>query len=108
MTYNISILSNVEHYDEPKPVYLGDNSSVMAHARGQVRLRTYNEDRLCLALKTVLFVPKLVKNLLSVRSMTSIGADVRFIGDKCFVLKNGRTAEIGRSVNGGLYKLQSR
>ena len=76
MTYNISILSNVEHYDEPRPIYLGDNSSVMAHAKGQVRLRTYNEDRLCLALQTVLFVPKLVKNLLSVRSMTKIGADV--------------------------------
>ena len=107
MTFNITVLSQVKHYDDPKPIYLGDNSTVMAHGEGKLRLRSYNEKRLCLTLKTVLFVPRLAKNLLSVRAMTRIGAEVRFIGEKCFVLKGGKTAEIGRSVNGGLYKLNT-
>ena len=107
MTHNETILSNIEYYEEPQPVYLGDKSVVLAHAEGQLRLRTLCEDGTCLALKKVLYVPKLMKNLLSVRIMTQRGAEVRFTGDKCIVIKDGRAVEIGRSINGGLYKLQS-
>merc|ERR1712226_385330 len=93
MTNNINILSNVNYFHQPSPVYLGDKSIVFAHGEGQLRLQMVNGD--CLILKNVLLVPKLVKNLLSVRSMTKLGAEVRFIGDRCFVLKDGKEVEIG-------------
>ena len=48
-----------------------------------------------------------MKNLLSVRTMTKLDAEVRFCGDTCSVMKQGKTVEIGKSVNGGLYKLFS-
>ena len=102
MTNNIEILTDINYYNNPSPVYLGDESVVFAHGEGQSRVRMANG--VCLALKNVLFVPKLVKNLLSVRAMTNQGAQVRFIGDKCMVYKNGKDIEIGRSINGSLYK----
>ena len=39
--------------------------------------------------------------------MTKQKAEVRFVEDKCLVIKDGKTIEIGKSVNGGLYKLYS-
>ena len=39
--------------------------------------------------------------------MTKQKAEVRFVEDKCLVMKDGKTIEIGKSVNGGLYKLYS-
>ena len=107
MANDVSILSNVKHYKKPSPVYLGDKSQVLSYAEGQLRLKTLCKEGTYLALKKVLFVPKLMKNLLSVRTMTKQGAEVIFKGDKCVVHKDGRTVEIGTSVNGGLYKLQS-
>ena len=70
-------------------------------------MKTACLDGTCLALKKVLFVPKLVKNLLSVRAMTRVGAEVRFIRDKCIVVKDKRFIEIGTSENGSLYKFNT-
>ena len=106
MTFELDTLTNVEMFDEPTPVYLGDKSVVLSHGKGQTRLRT-DSDGNCLTLNEVLFVPKLAKNLLSVRSMTKRGAEVRFTGDRCIATKNGQSLTIGRSTNGSLYKLLS-
>ena len=107
MTFDIELLSNVVHNKDPSPVYLGDNSAVLSHAQGELRLKTECPNGRCLALSNVLYVPKLAKNLLSVRSMTRNGAEVTFKGDQCIVSKNGKSAVIGRSKNNGLYKFQS-
>ena len=112
MTNNDKILKDMIYYDEPKPVYLGDKSFVLSHGEGKLRLRALHPKGTYIALKEVLYVPKLMKNLLSVRTMTKQDAEVRFIGDKCLVVKQNKngtscTVEIGKSVNGGLYKLYS-
>ena len=105
MTFELSTLSDVEMFDNPTPVYLGDKSVVLSHGKGKTRLKT--EDENCLALNEVLFVPKLAKNLLSVPSMTKRGAEIRFVGDRCIASKNGLSLTIGRNTNGTLYKLSS-
>ena len=79
----------------------------MAHAEGKLRLKALHPDNTYISLDRVLYVPKLMKNLLSVRTMTKQEAEVRFVGDRCLAIKNGQTVEIGRSKNGGLYKLFS-
>ena len=107
MTNDVNILSDVDYHEKPTPVYLGDKSVVLSHAVGKLRLKTACSDGACLALSYVLFVPKIVKNLLSVRSMTKQGAEVRFKGDKCVVVKNDRHIQIGSSINGGLYVFKS-
>ena len=107
MTNNDKILQDIIYYEEPKKVYLGDESFVLSHGEGNLRLRALNPNNTFLSLKGVLFVPKLMKNLLSVRTMTKLDAEVRFCGDTCSVMKHGKTVEIGKSVNGGLYKLYS-
>ena len=61
-----------------------------------------NKQNLLMA-SEVLFVPKLAKNLLSVRAMTKHGAKVCFAGDKCIASKNGQSVVIGYSYNGSLY-----
>ena len=107
MTNDESLLSEIKYFDEPRPVTLGDKSAVMAHGEGKLRLKALHPKDTYIFLEEVLFVPKLMKNLLSVRSMTKQQAEVRFVGDKCLAIKNGQTVEIGKSANGGLYKLFS-
>ena len=107
MTNNNEILNDYIHYDEPVKIYLGDERFVLSYGKGKLRLRVIHPSGIYIALSEVLFVPQLYKNLLSVPSMTTQGAEVCFIGNKCLVVKNGKTAQIGHSVNGGLYKLNS-
>ena len=107
MTNDETLLSEIKYYDKPRPVVLGDKSAVMSHGEGKLRLKALHPSNTYISLERVLFVPKLMKNLLSVRTMTNLGAEVRFAGDQCLVIKHGQTVEIGRSVDGGLYKLFS-
>ena len=107
MTYDVDILSDVVYHKQPTPVYLGDKSIVLSHATGKLRLTTACPNGTCLAMSKVLFVPKLVKNLLSVRAMTRLGAEVRFVWDKCLLVKDNKSIEIGSSLNGSLYIFNS-
>ena len=68
----------------------------MAHGEGKLRLKALHPKDTSILLEEVLFVPKLMKNLLSVRSMTKQQAEVRFVGDKCLAIKNGQTVVIGK------------
>ena len=64
MTSNKSILGNYVQYQEPKSIYLGDSTVILAHGEGKVNLPTVNSTReIVLDLHQVLFVPKLTKNL---------------------------------------------
>ena len=107
MTNDETLLSEMKYYDEPKPVILGDKSAVLSHGEGKLRLKALHPNDTYISLEEVLYVPKLMKNLLSVRTMTKQEAEVRFVGDRCLAIKDGQTVEIGKSVNGGLYKLFS-
>ena len=107
MTNDESLLSDIKYFDEPRPVILGDKRLVMAHVEGKLRLKALHPSNTYISLEHVLYVPKLIKNLLSVRRMTKAEAEVRFVGDRCLAIKNGQTLEIGKSENGGLYKLFS-
>ena len=107
MTYDVDMLTDVVYHEKPTPVFLGDKSIVLSYAVGKLRLKTACPNGTCLAMSHVLFVPKLVKNLLSVRAMTRLGAEVRFVRDKCIVVKNNKFIEIGASVNGSLYIFNS-
>ena len=79
MTNDETLLNEIKYYDEPTPVTLGDKSIVMAHAEGKLRLKALHPDRTYISLERVLYVPKLMKNLLSVRTMTKQEAEVRFV-----------------------------
>ena len=64
MTNNKSILENYVQYQEPKSIYLGDSTVILAHGEGKVKLPTVNRTReIVLDLHQVLFVPKLTKEL---------------------------------------------
>ena len=106
MSNKRSVLQNFIKYEAPTQVFLGDESNILAFGEGQLRLPTANGT--CLALKQVLWVPKLSKNLLSVPTMTKSGSQVIFDKDKCCVVnKEGRSLTIGHCINEKLYKVTS-
>ena len=109
MTNDKNILSNYHQYEQPSQIYLGDDSDILAYGEGQLRMPTSHHDgsdqQGFLALRKVLFVPKLSKNLLSVSAMTQMGAEVTFDKEKCMVSKDEKTITIGHCINGKLYKL---
>eukprot|EP00794_Sanderia_malayensis_P011662 gene11662-12866_t len=104
MTNNKSILEHVKKYEEPKKIFLGDNTVIFALGEGTVRLNTSDTEKFVLNLQRVLYVPKLTKNLLSVPAMASMGAEVRFDSGRCIVLKNGKEFIIGTLYDKKLYK----
>lgn len=57
-----------------------------------------------IVLKNVAFIPKLDMNLLSVRKVTATDHEVSFVGNSCFLLKNGRKILLG-SLKGNCYRL---
>jgi len=86
MTNNRSMLENFVEYQQPKNIYLGDNTVIHALGEGKVRLPTVNSSHdVVLDLHKVLFVPKLTKNL---PAMALMGAEIRFDEDKCLILKD--------------------
>ena len=109
MTSNKSILGNYVQYQEPKSIYLGDSTVILAHGEGKVKLLTVNSTReIVLDLHQVLFVPKLTKNLLlSVPAMASMGAEIYFDKDKCLVRKNSQEFVIGSLLGDMLYMVNS-
>eukprot|EP00794_Sanderia_malayensis_P000747 gene747-25_t len=104
MTNNKSILEHVKKYEEPKKIFLGNNTVIFALGEGTARLNTNDTDKFVLNLQRVLYVPKLTKNLLSVPAMASMGAEVRFDSERCIVLKDGKEFIIGTLYDKKLYK----
>ena len=78
-TSNKSSLENYVQYPEPRNIYLGDSTVILAPGEGKVKLPTVNSIReIVLDLHQVLFVPKLTKNLLSVPAMALMGEEIHF------------------------------
>ena len=108
MTYDKDILMDFTSYGQPSQVFLGDNTAISATGEGKVRLPTYDDaEDVYLALNKVLFVPKLAKNLLSVRAMTNMGAEVTFDKEKCVILKDNKRFTIGHVLDGKLYRVNT-
>ena len=108
MTYDKHILMDFTSYGQPSQVFLGDNTAISATGEGKVRLPTYDDaEDVYLALNKVLFVPKLAKNLLSVRVMTKMGAEVTFDKEKCVILKDDKRFTIGHVLDGKLYRVNT-
>jgi transposase InsO family protein len=106
MSKTRGVLHNFKKFEEPRPVILGDKSNIFAFGEGQLRLPTASGT--FLALKEVLFVPRLSKNLLSVPTIAKSGVKVLFDKDQCHVInKEGRSLTIGHCINEKLYKVTS-
>ena len=106
----MSVFSDFTMYDEPIEIFLGDNTVIFAEGEGSVRISTYssnNSEPNSFRLYNVLYVPKLTKKLVSVASMTRMGAQVYFDKDKCIILKNDKYITIGHILNAKLYLLNT-
>ena len=107
MTYDETVIFQYIKYDEPKKVFLGNDTWISSAGEGKVRLPIIDGDNeIFLALHKVLFVPELAKNLLSVKSMTQNGAQVIFDKENCIVVppRDAPSFTIAKAV-GNLYKI---
>ena len=64
-------------------------------------------DKVTLNLHKVLFVPEIKKNLLSVPAMTQMQAEVTFDEEKCYIIKNGETINIGHLLDSKLFAVNT-
>ena len=93
-------------FKTPCKVNLGDNRVILAYGKGTYRLSTeLNGSSQKIALKNVLYLPELKRNLLSVQAMTKLGATVVFEGNECRISKDSRLVGIG-IMQGKLYMLK--
>jgi hypothetical protein len=69
MTLERNRLSNYVEFKKPCSVHLGDNRSILAYGKGTYHVKAVVDDHIQhIELQEVLYLPKLVKNLL-VKSM---------------------------------------
>jgi hypothetical protein len=106
MTYERDSLSEYVEFKRPCKVNLGDNRVILAYGKGTYRLSTdLNGSSQKIALKNVLYLPELKRNLLSVQAMSKLGATVVFKGDECRISMDSRLVGIG-IMHGKLYMLK--
>ena len=86
-------------------VNLADNTHVLAHGSGQVKLMLYDVNQpVGVILNNVLFVPKIQNKLFSVSSASEEGGTLIFDKDGVTLKKNGKSKKIGQK-KGKLYHL---
>ena len=106
MTYERDNLSEYVEFKRPCKVNLGDDRVILAYGKGTYRLTTdLNRSSQKIALKNVLYLPELKRNLLSVQAMSKLGATVVFKEDECRISKDSRLIGIG-TMHGKLYMLK--
>ncbi len=106
MTYERDNLSEYVEFKRPCKVNLGDDRVVLAYGKGTYRLSTdLNGSGQKIALKNVLYLPELKRNLLSVQTMSKLGATVVFKEDECRISKDSKLIGIG-TMYGKLYMLK--
>ena len=107
MTPEKAKMSNYTKFSKPLPVKLADNNVLYAYGKGNLRFPVFDGTRkFNLFLEDVLYVPKILRNLLSLPTMTQRGAEVRFKEDVCIVISNEQTLHIGHK-DGKLFKLNT-
>lgn len=106
MTCEKDQLSNYVEFKQPCTVNLGDNRSILAYGKGTYRIVADLGDRVQnISLRDVLYLPDLEKNLLSVRAMVKLGANVEFVNVECKITRNGKLLAVGE-MHGKLYMLK--
>jgi hypothetical protein len=95
-------MSGYRELEKPSDVKLGDDHRLQAVGSGNVTVKLQNgKDAV---LHDVLHVPKMAKNLFSVKAAANRGATTEFTNDACYIRRNG--TEVARGTcRGGLYWL---
>ena len=97
-------LEDFVEYKSLSVIKLSENRQILAYGKDIYHtVADLGDGTQCTALKDVLFVPNLEKNLLPVRAMTKLGALVEFEGDQCRI-RSSKTLAMGR-IEGRLYTL---
>ena len=102
-----SNFSEINYFEKPMNVQVGDGNCLYAVASGKIKLvmKLSSEETEC-TLEKVLFVPKLCYNLISISKITENGARAKFFDNKCEISRGDKTV-IGEGVkNGNLYHLK--
>ena len=106
MTFEKNQLPDYVEFKQLCTVNLGDNRSILAYGKVTYRIVADLGDRVQnISLRDVLYLPELEKNLLSVRAMVKLGANVQFIGDECKITWNAKLLALGE-IQGKLYMLK--
>ena len=106
MTFDGAALSEYVEFKQPAAITLGDNGVIYAYGKGTYHLITdVNGHAQNIALKNVLYLPHLGKNLLSVRAMTSLDAVVQFEAEECKIMRNSQVLGVGE-IKGKLFILK--
>ena len=93
-------------FKQPSVVNLGDNCSIFAYGKGTYHIKAGVNGKLeKIALRDVLYLPELDKNLLSVRAMVKLGAVVSFENDLCKITRNSKLLAVS-VFRGKLYVLK--
>ena len=106
MTYEWSWLVNYVEFKRPCKVNLGDDRTILAFGKGTYNLVADlgNGSTQNIALKEVLYLPDLKKNLLSVQAMTKLNASIQFDGTECKIMRNSKLLATGK-IHEKLYML---
>ncbi len=96
-------MTNYEEYPEPMVIRLADKSGMQALGSGDVVLLMENGSTI--TLKSVLHLPGLSINLLSVKTATDRGFQVAFTGNKCTIKAADKQLLATGTKYGGLYLL---
>jgi len=93
----------------PQPVYMGNNSKLMAEGIGDVPITLVHEGREHKGVLTnVLYVPGLATNLVSVRQLVEHGFKVNFAKDRC-TIEDGEGKVLAKAyLNDKLYQLSTK
>ena len=106
MTFERNNLEEYIDFKQPTVVNLGDNRTIFAYGKGIYRVKALvNGGFQKIALRDVLFLPELDKNLLSVRAMVKLGAVVSFQDDMCRITRNSKLLAVGE-IQRKLYVLK--
>jgi hypothetical protein len=90
-------------------VILGDDSSIPAIGTGRVHVRMNAKGKWVTSiLQNVLYVPDLSTNLLSVSHLARRSAEVRFVGEACYVYDKGKSLVLEGKLRNDLYVMQMR
>ena len=91
------LIKNYVNFSKPKQVRLGDGRVVVALGSGDFDLMHYVNGEIRTATMTnVLFVPRLVANLFSVKAVVAKGYTAEFTGDCCYIKKRDNIHAIAK------------
>ena len=92
MTYEKNRLVNYVEFKQPRKVNLGDDRTIHALGKGTYNLVADlgNGSTQNIALKEVLYLPDLKKNLLSGQAMAKLDASIQFDGTECKIMRNSK------------------